>query len=150
MYEHLQSWRPYLKNTNISLISASNNRHILPPFHLPLSIPKERHVPTMTGKHEGAQPSAGTSKGPNLTSADEPPMGTTTKAQSGPPPEEPETVRTKFLAMLSFWAVIVFLGLPMWWQTTSIYRARIPLEEMVDWADGKVSPTQCTLLRCNG
>ncbi|KAK2767651.1 GPI transamidase component [Arachnomyces sp. PD_36] len=89
----------------------------------------------MTGKHEGAQPSKGTR---NLSSPEDKPPMAATKAQTGrPPPEKPETTRIKFLAMLSFWAVIVFLGLPMWWKTTSIYRARLPLEEMSDWADGK-------------
>lgn len=94
----------------------------------------------MTGKDEGAQPSLGASEAPDLVSADKPPMAAT-KAQSGPPPEKPETVRIKFLVMLSFWAVIACLGLPMWWKTTSIYRARLPLQEMIDWADGTVSTT---------
>jgi hypothetical protein len=26
----------------------------------------------------------------------------------------------------------------MWWKTTSIYRARLPLDDMRDWAAGKV------------
>lgn len=139
---------PISENTNISSISALTNRHALHPFYLPPSIVKERHAPTMTGKDEGAQPSPGTSEAPNLVSADKPPMAAT-KAQSGPPPEKPETVRIKFLAMISFWVVIVFFGLPMWWKTTSIYRARLPLQEMIDWADGKVS-RQHTFQQYNG
>ena len=56
-----------------------------------------------------------------------------------PPPEGFTSIRVRGLVILSFWAVIVLLGLPTWWWTTSIHRARLPLEEMLDWADGKVS-----------
>ncbi|PGH01938.1 hypothetical protein AJ79_07769 [Helicocarpus griseus UAMH5409] len=68
--------------------------------------------------------------------ADNPGM-TTTSAKRSLPPEKPEAIRTRTLVISAFWAVIIFLGLPMWWQTTSIYRAKLPLEEMKDWADGK-------------
>ncbi|KAI9794290.1 MAG: GPI transamidase component [Piccolia ochrophora] len=60
-----------------------------------------------------------------------------TKAKSQPPPERPENVRTRSLIILSFWAVVVLLGLPIWWKTTTIYRAKLPLQEMMDWADGR-------------
>jgi hypothetical protein len=46
----------------------------------------------------------------------------------------------------AFWAVIIFLGFPIWWKTTSIYRAHLPIEEMVDWADGKVQRVQSLLV----
>lgn len=59
-------------------------------------------------------------------------------AKKRPPPELPESIRIRSLVVLSFWAVVVFLGLPIWWRTTSIYRARLPLHEMMEWADGKV------------
>ncbi|QSS48902.1 GPI transamidase component PIG-S [Histoplasma capsulatum var. duboisii H88] len=52
-------------------------------------------------------------------------------------PEKPEDIRTRTLVISAFWAIIIFLGLPMWWRTTSIYRARLPLDVMKDWADGK-------------
>lgn len=55
-----------------------------------------------------------------------------------PPPESEEGIRTRSLVLLSFWAVIIFLGLPIWWWTTSIHRASLPLQTMLDWADGKV------------
>ena len=55
-----------------------------------------------------------------------------------PPPESSETLRVRSLVIASFWAVVIFLGLPIWWWTTSIYRARLPLQEMLEWADGKV------------
>ena len=55
-----------------------------------------------------------------------------------PPPEKPEQIRMRSYVLLSFWAIIVFLGLPIWWRTTTIYRANLPLDQMMDWADGKV------------
>lgn len=56
-----------------------------------------------------------------------------------PPPESSENIHTRSLVVVSFWAIIIFLGLPLWWWTTSIHRARLPLREMLDWADGKVT-----------
>jgi GPI-anchor transamidase subunit S len=61
-----------------------------------------------------------------------------TNAIKRPPPERPETIQAKSLVVFSFWAVVVFLGLPVWWWTTSIHRASLPVQEMLDWADGKV------------
>lgn len=58
-----------------------------------------------------------------------------------PPPESAEETRTRSLVILSFWAIVIFLGLPTWWWTTSIPRARLPLQEMLAWADGKVGPS---------
>lgn len=57
--------------------------------------------------------------------------------QKQPPPESPKSIKTRGLVILSFWAVVVLLGLPVWLWTTSIYRANLPLQEMLDWADGK-------------
>jgi len=54
------------------------------------------------------------------------------------PLEPSENVRVRGWVILSFWVVVVFLGLPMWLWTTSIHRARLPFEEMRLWADGKV------------
>ncbi|KAL9099616.1 MAG: hypothetical protein Q9163_004905 [Psora crenata] len=59
------------------------------------------------------------------------------KAPKCPPPEGPEGPRLRGLVILSFWAVVIFLGVPVWLWTTSIYRARLPLGEMLGWADGK-------------
>ena len=56
-----------------------------------------------------------------------------------PPPESSESIRTRGFVILSFWAIVILLGLPTWWWTTSIYRARLPLQEMLEWADEKVS-----------
>ena len=55
-----------------------------------------------------------------------------------PPPEKPEHTRMRNLVLLSFWAIIIFFGLPIWWMTTAIYRASLPLDEMMDWAEGRV------------
>ncbi|KAM5431764.1 GPI transamidase component [Microsporum ferrugineum] len=55
----------------------------------------------------------------------------------GAPPEKPEAIRRRSLIVLTFWLIILLLGLPMWWKTTSIYRAKLPLNEMENWAAGK-------------
>lgn len=55
-----------------------------------------------------------------------------------PPPEKPADVGRRTLVIVSFWLIVLCLGLPIWWQTTTIYRAKLPLDEMLDWADGRV------------
>ena len=55
-----------------------------------------------------------------------------------PPSETKESLWLRRLSIFSFWAVVVFLGLPIWLKTTAIYRADLPLQEMTDWAEGKV------------
>ncbi|CAI7640595.1 unnamed protein product [Penicillium pancosmium] len=62
--------------------------------------------------------------------------------QRVPAPESPQAIQTRFRVIAAFWAVIIFLGFPIWWQTTSIYRAHLPIQEMVDWADGKLPESQ--------
>ena len=64
------------------------------------------------------------------------------KIQKKPPPEKPAEIRRRSLIILSFWLIVIFLGLPIWWKTTSIYRAKLPVDEMEDWADGKVINNQ--------
>ncbi|KAL7944945.1 phosphatidylinositol-glycan biosynthesis class S domain-containing protein [Trichoderma barbatum] len=54
-----------------------------------------------------------------------------------PPPEKPSAVRQRSYVVLSFWLVVLLLGLPIWWKTTAIYRADLPLDRMLKWADGK-------------
>ena len=54
------------------------------------------------------------------------------------PPERLESVILRRLVVFSFWAIVLFLGLPIWWRTTAIYRARLPLSQMMDWAEGRV------------
>lgn len=60
-------------------------------------------------------------------------------ARKGSPLERPQDVRLRTIVVLSFWALILFVGVPMWWQTTSIHRAQLPLPEMLRWADGQVN-----------
>ena len=62
-----------------------------------------------------------------------------------PPPENPEAIRLRTKVVFSFWTVILLLGLPTWWKTTSIYRAELPLQDMLDWADGVVFASRETL-----
>ena len=64
------------------------------------------------------------------------------KIKKKPPPESAEGIRVRSLVLFSFWAIVIFLGLPIWLWTTSIHRARLPLQEMLDWADGKVRISQ--------
>jgi phosphatidylinositol glycan class S len=58
--------------------------------------------------------------------------------QKSAPPETAEHTLRKRLIIFSFWAIIIFLGLPIWWRTTTVYRASLPLQQMLDWSDGKV------------
>lgn len=67
-----------------------------------------------------------------------PPEELVVASKKQPPPESTEEIRTRGLIIFSFWAIVIFLGLPTWWWTTSIPRARLPLQEMLAWADGKV------------
>lgn len=65
-----------------------------------------------------------------------PPSPTTGRKE--PPPEKPSDVRRRSLIILAFWLIVLCLGLPIWWHTTTIPRASLPLDQMMDWADGKV------------
>ncbi|KAL4804859.1 phosphatidylinositol-glycan biosynthesis class S protein-domain-containing protein [Aspergillus unguis] len=67
----------------------------------------------------------------------QPEMTVKTSAPCLPPPEKPSAIQTRFKVVAAFWVVILFLGLPIWWKTTSIYRAELPTQEMLDWAGGK-------------
>lgn len=58
-------------------------------------------------------------------------------AKKKPPPETRDAIWTRRFVILSFWAVVILVGLPVWWKTTTIYRADLPLQVMTDWADGK-------------
>ncbi|KAK8851083.1 phosphatidylinositol-glycan biosynthesis class S protein [Apiospora arundinis] len=62
---------------------------------------------------------------------------TTTPERKEPPPEKEADTRRRSWIVLSFWLIAVFIGLPIWWNTTTIYRANLPLSQMTDWADGK-------------
>ena len=81
----------------------------------------------MMGYEDDAQPSEEETK--PLSAA---------KLSKRPPPETSESSRLRGLVIVSFWAVVIFLGIPIWLWTTSVYRARLPLDHMLAWAHGKV------------
>ncbi|KAG5929884.1 hypothetical protein E4U42_004076 [Claviceps africana] len=66
-----------------------------------------------------------------------PPPSETPAAPKQPPPEKAGDTSRRSHVILSFWVIVIFLGLPIWWKTTSIYRADLPLERMLQWANGK-------------
>ena len=72
---------------------------------------------------------------------EEPPAAAvaTISRKKNPPPEKPQSIRIRLYVILSFWAIVLLFGLPIWWWTTAIYRANLPLDAMMDWADGRVS-----------
>ncbi|TGZ82739.1 hypothetical protein EX30DRAFT_339028 [Ascodesmis nigricans] len=78
-------------------------------------------------------------------SADDVPIDKSTP-DAEPPPELPENARARRYVILSFWLVVVLLGLPLWWKTTSIYRAPLPLRDMQSWADGRACRAEFPLL----
>ncbi|KAI4106589.1 MAG: hypothetical protein L6R37_002090 [Teloschistes peruensis] len=59
------------------------------------------------------------------------------ESRKQPPAESQESIRVRQLVILSFWTIVIFLGIPIWWWTTSIHRATLPLKEMMNWAEGK-------------
>lgn len=63
---------------------------------------------------------------------------TTTIGRKEAPPEKLSDIKRRTWVIISFWLIVLFLGLPIWWKTTAIPRANLPLDEMMDWADGKV------------
>jgi hypothetical protein len=62
------------------------------------------------------------------------------EARKRAPPEKPEARNLRTKIVLSFWAVVLLLGLPTWLKTTQIYRADLPLESMFALSDGQVDP----------
>ena len=92
----------------------------------------------MAGSEDGEQKtlkvSGSNNEGPSI------PLPTKPMTYSKPPPESPGSAQLRRWVVMSFWAVVVLLGLPVWWWTTSIYRASLPLDDMLLWADGKVFP----------
>ena len=55
-------------------------------------------------------------------------------------------LRNRGHIVLSFWVVILVLGLPLWYLTTSIYRAPLPLSQMTAWSEGKECKIEFPLL----
>ena len=61
-----------------------------------------------------------------------------TEARKKAPPETAEYANLRTKIVISFWAVILLLGLPTWYKTTEIYRASLPLERMIGLSEGEV------------
>lgn len=59
-------------------------------------------------------------------------------ATKEPPLESSHAILTRRFILMSFWFISLCLGLPLWWKTTTVYRASLPLDLMGQWADGKV------------
>jgi len=55
-----------------------------------------------------------------------------------PPAESAQSIRLRRLILGSFWTVVLLFGLPLWWYTTTVYRAKLPVEDMQAWANGQV------------
>ncbi|KAI1314083.1 phosphatidylinositol-glycan biosynthesis class S protein [Xylaria venustula] len=70
------------------------------------------------------------------TKSNAPSPGSTTKLKP-PPPEQQSHIVRRSIIIASFWLVVLCLGIPIWWRTTTIYRANLPLNQMMDWANGK-------------
>ncbi|KAI4731367.1 hypothetical protein E4T49_00964 [Aureobasidium sp. EXF-10728] len=58
-------------------------------------------------------------------------------ATKQPPPESPQGVKTRRWIIFCFWAIAGLLGLPIWYATTTVPRAALPLESMDAWASGQ-------------
>ncbi|KAL0929651.1 phosphatidylinositol-glycan biosynthesis class S protein [Colletotrichum truncatum] len=87
---------------------------------------------TMPGHDDAGSPASGVADPATISKPSPQPQ-----VRKAPPPEKPSDVRRRSFVILSFWAIVLLLGLPIWWMTTSIYRANLPLSGMVQWADGK-------------
>ena len=71
-----------------------------------------------------------------------------TEARKKAPPETAEYANLRTKIVISFWAVILLLGLPTWYKTTEIYRASLPLEQMIGLSDGEVRHDETMSLSC--
>ncbi|PHH61711.1 hypothetical protein CDD81_8056 [Ophiocordyceps australis] len=71
------------------------------------------------------------------TAASSAATSSTQPAKPSPPEEKACEVRRRSRIVVSFWLLVLLLGLPIWWATTSIYRANLPLDRMLAWADGR-------------
>ncbi|KAL1889260.1 GPI transamidase component [Sporothrix stenoceras] len=89
-------------------------------------------------KENATKETTSVSTSPSSPSDDaSPPSPSTEPEQKQPPPEKPSDIRRRGAVILSFWLIVALLGLPIWWYTTTIYRANLPLDDMMEWADGK-------------
>jgi len=61
-----------------------------------------------------------------------------------PPQESRQHVQRRRLIILFLWAIVLAIGLPIWYNTTAVYRAVLPLQLMTDWAEGRVCNNVCS------
>ncbi|CZS97861.1 probable realted to GPI transamidase component S (phosphatidyl inositol glycan class S) [Rhynchosporium agropyri] len=95
-------------------------------------------MPHLSQPSDATQPEAGLGGKNGLTDSDHAPVTAVDIAsKKEPPPESPASVGLRTWVILSFWATIIFVGLPIWWKTTTIHRETLPLDQMMDWADGR-------------
>ncbi|KAI1100506.1 phosphatidylinositol-glycan biosynthesis class S protein [Jackrogersella minutella] len=87
----------------------------------------------------GASSSDGNNKDNSSNDSSKPNDGRATASlpRKQPPPEKVEDIQRRSYIVASFWFIVLFFGLPIWWKTTTIYRADLPLSQMMDWADGR-------------
>ena len=55
-----------------------------------------------------------------------------------PPKESEESKWRRRYVLLSFWLLVLLVGVPFWWNTTTVYRANLPYSTMDSWAEGEV------------
>ncbi|KAI0018556.1 phosphatidylinositol-glycan biosynthesis class S protein [Xylariomycetidae sp. FL0641] len=92
--------------------------------------------PSSNGAASEVKPSAGIDDGTPKTNTSTNEASAPTKRKL-PPPEKSTDTRRRSFVIASFWLVVLLLGLPIWWETTKITRANLPLDQMMNWADGK-------------
>ncbi|KKK24276.1 hypothetical protein ARAM_004399 [Aspergillus rambellii] len=127
--EKLEQARQELLKRKQALITENNKRkEDLASLDQDLESKSEtKHALVMTAKNEDPGSSRTT-------------MASTISASRLLPPESPSAIQTRTKVIAAFWAVILFLGFPIWWQTTSIHRATLPIQDMMEWAGGKCRP----------
>jgi hypothetical protein len=108
--------------------------------HLMAARPQEGAKAAQTGPGAWLSPSFWSSSWsrPSLGSSPSSSLTPSPEQRREPPPEPPTQTRRRSWVIASLWAIVLFVGLPIWWRTTTIYRAELPLGQMLDWADGKV------------
>ncbi|KAL9061106.1 MAG: hypothetical protein Q9162_000251 [Coniocarpon cinnabarinum] len=86
---------------------------------------------------ENGQATASSSKKYGLPANEEvPELVRPVTATKKPPSESRESVNVRRSVLVSFWLLVLCVGVPFWWQTTTVYRANLPYSTMDAWASG--------------
>ena len=91
---------------------------------------KERNREGNSETAEDVQPEKGRRSPKNAIAA--------LKAPKSPPPESSKSIRIRRQVLASFWIVVILFGIPLWWWTTTVYKASLPVQDMLNWAGGRV------------